>query len=103
MQTTQPVADLQKQDRIFIVVFHSAHLSSFSNRDKKIDTNCLQERCEKPTPLGVGWIALLIYTLLCIFLFFIHILCYTTTMENKYRHMYIRTQRALAVGVSDST
>lgn len=24
----------------------------------------------KPTPLGVGWIALLIYTLLCIFLFF---------------------------------
>lgn len=44
------------------------------------------ERCEKPTPLGVGWIALLIYTLLCIFLFFIHILCYTTTMENKYRH-----------------
>nr|DAQ90488.1 MAG TPA: hypothetical protein [Caudoviricetes sp.] len=28
------------------------------------------ERCEKPTPLGVGWIALLIYTLLCIFLFF---------------------------------
>lgn len=30
----------------------------------------LQERCEKPTPLGVGWIALLIYTLLCIFLFF---------------------------------
>lgn len=41
MQTTQPVADLQKQDGIIIVVFHSAYLSSFSNRDKKIDTNCL--------------------------------------------------------------
>lgn len=29
----------------------------------------------KPTPLGVGWIALLIYTLLCMFLLFSYTFC----------------------------
>lgn len=48
----------------------------------------LQKRCEKPTPLGGGWMdsTINLYFVVYVFIVFIHILCYTTTMENKYRH-----------------
>ena len=39
--------------------------------------------CEKPTPLGVGWIA---HKNVYKYIDNIHKMCYTIYMENKYRH-----------------